>query len=185
MWCERSLRTAGAVICMRVCLGGIAITLAPSHAIAQTPSKSPAPSAAIVTAIAEISLVHGNAEPFAAAGYRIGERALKEFKLTRGSFLLEVVHNTPEEVQWSCIADGVQAATGASEGKLNLKVTVTKPGEVFTTIRDRRDGKTLVFRLTPQFVAEYSNVLRDRFDAAGAEVLAMPDDRIFSMAPSQ
>jgi formylmethanofuran dehydrogenase subunit E len=183
MWCERSVRRAGVVTCLVLGIGAIA--LAANHAMAQTSATGPAPSTANVTAIAGISLIHGNAEPFAAAGYRIGERALKEFKLERGSFLLEVVHNTPEEVQWSCIADGVQAATGASEGKLNLKVNVTKPGDVFTSIRDRRDGKTLVFRLKPEFVAEYSNISRDKFDSAGAEVLALPDERIFSMASTQ
>lgn len=137
------------------------------------------------SALAEIAFVHGGAEPFAVAGYRIGVRALKELKLPRGSFLLEVAHSAPEQVQWSCIADGVQAATGASEGKLNLKVVVSQPGEVSTTIRDRRDGKTLVFRLKPQFVAEYVNVLHEKLDAAGAEVLALPDDQIFSMATTQ
>ncbi len=170
-------------MCVVSCAGAVA--LAATRAKAQTAATAPSPSSANIAALAEISIVHGNAEPFAAAGYRIGERALKEFKLERGSFLFEVVHNTPEEVQWSCIADGVQAATGASEGKLNLKVNVTKPGDVFTSIRDRRDGKTLVFRLKPEFVAEYSNVSRDKFDSAGAEVLALPDERIFTMASAQ
>jgi len=168
MWAERSVRTAALGICLGVIALGVARAKAP-----QT-----------TAAIPEISFVHGDAEPFAVAGYRMGDRALKEFKLPRGSFLLEVVHNAPEEVQWSCIADGVQVATGASEGKLNLKVVVS-PGEVFTTIRDRRDGKTLVFRLKPQFVAEYLNISHEKLDAAGAEVLALPDDRIFSMASTQ
>jgi formylmethanofuran dehydrogenase subunit E len=169
MWFERSVRTA----VLGMCLGAVALGCAK----AQAPQTN--------AAIAEISFVHGGAEPFAVAGYRIGERGLKEFKLPRGSFLLEVAHNAPEEVQWSCIADGVQVATGASEGKLNLKVVVSQPGDVFTTIRDRRDGKTLVFRLKPQFVAEYLNVSHEKLDAAGAEVLALPDDRIFSMASAQ
>jgi formylmethanofuran dehydrogenase subunit E len=177
MWCERTARTAVLGICL------VAIALANAGAEAQTPAS--AQTVASTSAIAEISFVHGNAEPFAVAGFRIGDRALKELKVARGSFLLEVVHNAPEEVQWTCIADGVQVATGASEGKLNLKVIVTKEGDAFTTIRDRRDGKTLVFRLKPQFVAQYANVSRDKLDAAGAEVLALPDDKIFSMATTQ
>ncbi len=93
-----------------------------------------------------------------------------------------MVHSAPEEVQWSCIADGVQVSTGASEGKLNLKMAVSAAGDVSTTIRDRRTGKTLVFRLTPQFVARYLTVSREKLDAAGAEVLALPDEQIFVMA---
>jgi formylmethanofuran dehydrogenase subunit E len=134
------------------------------------------------TTLAEITFVHGNAEPFAVAGFRMGERALKEFKLQRGSFLLEVLQTAPEEVQWSCVADGVQVSTGASEGKLNLKVTVGAAGDVSTSIRDRRTEKTLVFRLTPQFVARYLTVSHEKLDAAGAEVLALPDEQIFVMA---
>src|SRR5882757_4522051 len=39
----------------------------------------------------------------------------------RGSFSLEVTHRTLFQVQWSRIADGIQAATVVSAGKLNLR----------------------------------------------------------------
>src|SRR5579871_2156156 len=73
-------------------------------------------------ALKEIDFVHGGHGPFAVAGYRIGERALKELGEPRSSFSFEVIHKTPAEVQWTCIADGVQAATGVSVGKMNLKI---------------------------------------------------------------
>src|SRR5262245_34261564 len=88
-----------------------------SAAVAQTPQNP-----ATASDLDKIAFVHGGAGPFAVAGYRIGERALKELNLPRGSFSLEVIHKTPSEVQWSCIADGAQAATGASPGKLNLRL---------------------------------------------------------------
>ncbi len=158
------------VFLMGVCLS----VRDPSSIRAQEPDN--------VTALTEIAFVHGDTEPFAVAGYRMGQRALEEFKLSRGSFLLEVVHNAPEEVQWSCIADGVEVATGASVGKLNLKLVASRPGHVSTAIRDRRTGKTLVFRLTPQFTARYMSVSHEKLSAAGREVLALPDDQIFTMA---
>ena len=89
-------------------------------AAAQTSGTDLHPSDA--TALDQIAFVHGGTGPFAVAGYRIGQRALKEMNLSRGSFNLEVIHKTPNEVQFSCIADGVQAATGVSVGKLNLKL---------------------------------------------------------------
>jgi hypothetical protein len=64
-------------------------------------------------ALAAVAAVHGGSGPFAVAGYRIGTRALRDLGLPRGSFDVEVVHTSPGEVQWSCIADGVAAATGA------------------------------------------------------------------------
>lgn len=74
-----------------------------------------------------VASVHGGAGPWAVAGYRMGEFALRELGLPRGSFDLEVVHFTPESVQYSCIADGAAAATGASLGKLNLKLAGATP----------------------------------------------------------
>src|SRR5579885_2476791 len=63
---------------------------------------------------------HGNTGVFAVAGYRIGQEALRELGQQRGSFDLDVTHRTPMQVQYSCVADGLQAATGVSAGKLNL-----------------------------------------------------------------
>lgn len=131
-------------------------------------------------ALDQIAFVHGGAGPFAVAGYRIGERALKELNLPRGTFTLEVVHKTPKEVQFSCIVDGVQAATGVSVGKLNLKLEEVAPQSLETLIRDRKSGQTLVFRLKPEFVKRYLNLPHDTLAVAGKEVLSLRDDEIFS-----
>ncbi len=69
-----------------------------------------------------VRAIHGGTGPWAVAGYRMGERAMKDLDLPRQSFSLGVVHRCPAKVQYSCMADGLQAATGASPGKLNLKV---------------------------------------------------------------
>ena len=145
----------------------------------------PIPSADNATALAEITFVHGSTEPFAVAGYRIGQRALKELKLTRGSILIEVEHHAPEDVQWASIADGVQVATGVSAGKLNLRLMKSPAGDVSTVVKDRQTGRTLVFRLAPQFTAHFAGLSRDKLDAAGAQVVELPDDQIFVMAASQ
>ena len=85
--------------------------------VGQTPVGESNPN--VGNAMQQIAFIHGGTGPFAVAGYRIGQRALKELNLPRGTFTLEVIHKTPNEVQYSCIADGVQAATGVSVGKLN------------------------------------------------------------------
>src|SRR5580704_15913505 len=72
--------------------------------------------------LARVAAIHGAAGPWAVAGYRMGRYALGKLGLPAQSFDLEVVHHTPEKVQYSCIADGAAAATGASPGKLNLKI---------------------------------------------------------------
>jgi formylmethanofuran dehydrogenase subunit E len=103
-------------------------------------------------AMKQVAEFHGNAGVFAMAGYRMGQHALKEFHEPRGSFDLDVAHRTPMEVQYSCIADGWQAATGVSAGKLNLHVVQVPKANVETIINDRKSGQTLIFRLQPGFL---------------------------------
>jgi formylmethanofuran dehydrogenase subunit E len=132
-------------------------------------------------ALAEVAAIHGTAGPFVVAGYRMGERALRELGLPRGSFDLEVVHESPAQIQWSCIADGLQAATGTSAGKLNLKLVEVSPGHTTSTVRNRRTGKALHFTLTPEFLHRFLDLPRDRLEQAGGEVLRLADDQIFQI----
>jgi formylmethanofuran dehydrogenase subunit E len=131
--------------------------------------------------LSRVAEFHGAAGVFAVAGYRIGARALSELQEKRGSFSLDVTHRTPFQVQWSCIADGIQAATGVSAGKLNLRLVETTPDKLETVIRDNRSGKALSFRLRPEFLSRYLDIPEDRQASAAREVLALPDNAIFTV----
>lgn len=99
-----------------------------------------------------VALIHGATGPFAVAGYRMGKAALKALNLSRGSFDVEVIHHAPRQVQWSCIIDGLQAATGTSVGKLNLSLVNSSPDKVFSVVRNRRTGQEVKLELLPDFV---------------------------------
>ncbi len=131
--------------------------------------------------LARVGEIHGAAGPFAVAGYRMGQRALRELGLTAGSFDLEVRHESPAEVQWSCIADGAQAATGASAGKLNLALREAARENTRTVFRRKSTGKSVSFQLKPGFVKRYLDLPRDKLTDAGAEVMKLPDDEIFAI----
>ena len=135
--------------------------------------------------LAEVARIHGGAGPWAVAGYRMGERALRELGLERGSFDLDVVHYTPREVQYSCIADGAAAATGASIGKLNLKLEEVPAANVHTVYRRRDKSGSVTFRLTPSFTTRFTNVPRERLGEAGREVLNLRDEEIFEIIPGE
>lgn len=139
----------------------------------------------VAACLSRVKEVHGGTGPWAVAGYRIGERALKELGLPRQSHALEVIHRCPAEVQYSCIADGVQAATGASPGKLNLRLETATREDLRTVIRDRRSGRTLTFTLEPGFARSISNLSMDRLEAEGRRVAALPDDAIFRVVESK
>jgi formylmethanofuran dehydrogenase subunit E len=151
---------------------------------ADPPPPSPAPDSAVASTpeaecLARVREVHGATGPWAVAGYRIGARALKDLGLRRHSFSVRVVHRCPPQVQYSCVADGVQAATGASPGKLNLKVEDAPADRLSTVVEDRANGRRLTFTLRPDFARSIRDLPMDRLEAEGARVARLPDDAIF------
>ncbi len=155
---------------------------AAAHAAPPAHGSAPhgAPPAA-TDGLAQVSAIHGAAGPFAVAGYRMGQRAMRELGVTSGSFDLEVRHQSPAEVQWTCIADGAQAATGASSGKLNLSLERAAREKTRTIFRRKSTGKAVAFTLEPTFVKRFLDLPRDQLERAGGEVMALPDDRIFDV----
>src|SRR5688500_13217668 len=89
----------------------------PGHA--PPPHRTPAATSAEAI-LDRVARVHGEAGPWAVAGYRMAEHAAKRLGLTLPTHDLEVEHQSPRATQYACIADGAQAATGVSVGKLNL-----------------------------------------------------------------
>jgi formylmethanofuran dehydrogenase subunit E len=130
-------------------------------------------------ALARVAAIHGAAGPWAVAGYRMGRYALAKLGLPAQSFDLEVTHHTPEKVQYSCIADGAEAATGASPGKLNLKLVPAADADVATTYTNKATGQSLTLRPTVAFAARFADLPREKLADAGREVMALPDEAIF------
>jgi formylmethanofuran dehydrogenase subunit E len=131
--------------------------------------------------LARVKEIHGAAGPWAVTGYRMGERALREFGLPRHSFSLLIVHHGPAEVQYSCIADGLQAATGASPGKLNLTVKEAAADAMQTVVSDRDTGRRLTFVLKPDLMASIRNLPSDRLAESGRRIADLPDDSLFTV----
>ncbi len=140
---------------------------------------------AVAACLARVKDVHGATGPWAVAGYRIGERALKELNLPRHSISLDVEHHCPAVVQYSCIADGLQAATGASPGKLNLHIAPATADGLKTLVRDRKTSRCLTFTLKPAFARSIANLPHERLEAEGQRVASLPDDEIFTVSQSK
>jgi formylmethanofuran dehydrogenase subunit E len=134
-------------------------------------------------ALSTIRGVHGGAGPWVVAGYRMGRFALTKLGLAHGSFDLEVVHHAPHELQYSCIADGAAAATGASLGRLNLSLEAAEPQATRTTYKNRVTGATVTLQTTEAFALRYMNLPRAQLSAAGEEVLHLTDAEIFHEVP--
>lgn len=131
--------------------------------------------------LARVKEFHGAAGPWAVAGYRMGERALRELGVSRHSFSLLIVHHCPAEVQYSCIADGLQAATGASPGKLDLMVREAAADGMKTVVADRETGRRLIFVLKPDLMGSIRDLPTDHLAEEGRRIAALPDDRLFTV----
>lgn len=151
----------------------------PHHGGAHEPPPSPAAPGGTDAQLAEVARVHGGAGPWAVAGYRMGRHALERLGLTPQSFDLEVIHHSPREVQYSCIADGAAAATGASLGKLNLSLVDADEASVATTYRRRSTGASITLRPTAAFRTRFKDVPREELPAAGRAVMELPEAEIF------
>ncbi|UQA60299.1 formylmethanofuran dehydrogenase subunit E family protein [Polyangium aurulentum] len=135
--------------------------------------------------LAEVARIHGGAGPWAVAGYRMGKHALGKLGLQRHSFDLEIVHKSPRSVQFSCIADGASAATGASLGKLNLTLAEASEADVETVYRNKSTGQAVRLRPAASFRARYRDLPREKLMSTGREVMELPDAEIFEELPAE
>ncbi len=145
----------------------------------------PTPGPEVAECLARVRAIHGGTGPWAVVGYRMGERALRELKLPRQSFAISVVHRSPAEVQYSCVADGLQASTGASAGKLNLRLEEAPADRLRTTILDRKSGRTLTFTVKPGLARSILDVPSDRLEREGERVARLPDGEIFDLVETK
>lgn len=130
-----------------------------------------------------VAQIHGDAGAWAVAGYRMGEHALKALGLKRGTFGLTVEHQSPKEVRYSCIADGVQAATGASLGRLQLSWKEAKADALITVFTDKATGKSVKLKPTAAFMKKYMEVPREKAREAGREAMVAKDAEVFEVVP--
>lgn len=129
----------------------------------------------------QVAAVHGGAGPFAVAGYRMALHALKVLELEPGSFDLDVEHHSPKAVQFSCIADGAQAATRVSVGKLSLRWLEAPQEATQTTFVKRTTGQKLVLKPAASFIKSFSNLPHEKARENGRKVLALTDAQIFEV----
>lgn len=150
-----------------------------SSAPQTTMSEHHASPAAKHDIIEEVKEIHGGAGPFVVAGYRMGQRAMQHVGAQPGAFTLLVQHYCPAEVQWSCIVDGLQAATHTSLGKLNLERIAAAQQEMRSVVTNRKTGTQVTVRLTEPFLKKYLNTPMKQLETKGREVASLKDEDIF------
>ncbi|MFO0661671.1 MAG: formylmethanofuran dehydrogenase subunit E family protein [Polyangiaceae bacterium] len=130
-------------------------------------------------ALHRVAAVHGDAGPWAVAGFRMGKYALAKLNLSAYSFDLDIVHQGPRLPQYACVADGASASTGASIGKVNLTLQEADEQHVQTTYKRKSTGATVTLKPSASFVAKYKDLPREKLREAGREVMTLPDSEVF------
>ncbi|MBL8938635.1 MAG: formylmethanofuran dehydrogenase subunit E family protein [Archangium sp.] len=147
--------------------------LVSQHPVAATPPADPK--------LAAVAAIHGEAGPWAVAGYRMGSFALQKLGLASQSHDLKVLHRSPKTPQFACVADGAQAATGASVGKLNLALEEAPFEQLQTTFTNSKTGAFVTLKPSKAFVARFTNTPREKALENGKAVLALKDAEVFEI----
>ena len=153
-------------------VGGLSLLLAAGGQEAPTAQE-------VETCLSRVLDYHGHLGPWAVIGYRVGERALRESGLQRSSKDLIVVHRCPEAVQYTCMLDGLHAATGASIGKLTLKHEVVPAEQLGTVVVDRAHGRQYHFTINPELVSAILNLDHEHQISEARRVAALTDEKLF------
>lgn len=143
------------------------------HPVAPMPPADPK--------LAAVAAIHGEAGPWAVAGYRMGVFALQKLGLPAQSHELKVLHRSPKTPQFACVADGAQAATGASVGKLNLALEEAPFEQLQTTFTNSKTGAFVTLKPAKAFIARFTNTPREKALENGKAVLALKDAEVFEI----
>jgi hypothetical protein len=134
---------------------------------------------------------HGHLGPWVTVGAMIGRDAVARLD-TPGHWKLEVVCWMPPERQrtpFSCILDGLQATSGATMGKRNLRFDydprIVRGDEPVVHVIRKADGDRLAggleYRLSEKLAAMMRGVVPDRLETLSREIAALSVDELFDV----
>ena len=129
--------------------------------------------------------IHGDINPWAVAGYLMGERALTELEMAFGSDRLLALHHCPQKLPFTAMLDGIQAATGATVGKLNLRLIPASESDMRCEFIDMDSGDKLTYRLTPAMFQQMLAVEDGDARALALQMMTLPEADIFISATTR
>jgi formylmethanofuran dehydrogenase subunit E len=124
---------------------------------------------------------HGVPGPWALTAHRLGKDALRRLGITRDkAWEIVVTHRAPKEVRYTCMLDGLLAATGASPGKLNLiHETVAGEDDLETIVRHKPSKKVLTYKLVKAHRDRIRDVAYAGFPEAAKTLDGLEDAEVF------
>ena len=127
---------------------------------------------------------HGHLGPFLVLGIRMGLIALRELRLERGNPKLRVTVMTKPSVPFSCVIDGIQAATRCTVGNRKLRLR-NSPKNIVAKFRILEGNKVTV-TLNPAKQEELEKRLSKHASSQKVEkiarsIISMPERELFKV----
>lgn len=143
-------------------------------------SKAAEPTADLTGDVRAIVAVHGELSPWAALGYRMGKRGMAELQLSAGDGRLLVIHRSPFELPYTVMADGIQASTHATMGRMTLGISKVDLPELRSEFMDQTGARGVAIRPGPRLVEELVGASSsNEREAAALRILRLKDDDLF------
>ncbi len=128
--------------------------------------------------IQAIKAVHGELTPWATLGYRMGRAALTALSLPRGSDRLLATYHGPAALPHVSATDGLQAATGATIGRLTLRLEQADAGDMRGEFTHRQSGMAVVCRPNAALMERLGAMPAE---TAALKMLTLPDAELFDL----
>lgn len=129
--------------------------------------------------------IHGDINPWAVAGYLMGERALAEHELGFGSDRLLALHHCPQKLPYTAVLDGIQAATGATVGKLNLRLIPASESDLRCEFIDMNSGRKLIYKIQPAMFDQMLSAKDGAARALALQMMTLPEADVFMAHTSE
>ena len=141
--------------------------------------------------LVNVAKFHGHLGPWLTVGALVGQDALRRLD-TRGHWLIEVVCYLPPDKQRpapTCMLDGLQASTGATMGKCNLRLDwapdrLGNAWPMVSVVRPERDGVPaagVLYRPRDSLTAILHNIDPKTLETISREIARQTADGLFDV----
>ncbi|HSW46941.1 MAG TPA: formylmethanofuran dehydrogenase subunit E family protein [Phycisphaerae bacterium] len=136
---------------------------------------------------------HGHLGPWLVVGSMVGDDALRRLN-TRGHWLIDVTCSMPTDKHrppFTCVLDGLQASSGATMGKCNLRLAwePARFGDAWPAIavvRPARDGQAaagMLYKPLPALKAFLDRMSPARLEEMSRELAGRRVEELFEVQP--
>lgn len=128
-----------------------------------------------------IEQMHGHVGPWNVLGWRIGQRALKQFGTRWGRHDLDITVHIPMDTPYSCMADGLVIGTGNSLGRLDIRLAEVEKMEMITVdvVNKGPQGGRIIYRPKLDYMGKILTAPAEDVHVLSHECFKLANEELF------